>query len=95
MKIERICILGGSGFVGTHLVSQLAARGLTLPQSEFTYAIGRIALWAPAASPLDVERDARDLHAALRTVARPLNALDETALCPGADTLARINASLR
>ena len=30
MKIERICILGGSGFVGTHLVSQLAARGLTV-----------------------------------------------------------------
>jgi NADH dehydrogenase len=28
MKIQRICILGGSGFVGTHLVSQLAARGL-------------------------------------------------------------------
>ncbi|MEW6414285.1 MAG: complex I NDUFA9 subunit family protein [Pseudomonadota bacterium] len=28
MKIERLCILGGSGFVGTHLVSQLAARGL-------------------------------------------------------------------
>lgn len=28
MKIERICVLGGSGFVGTHLVSQLAARGL-------------------------------------------------------------------
>ncbi|MDP2029279.1 MAG: complex I NDUFA9 subunit family protein [Thiobacillus sp.] len=30
MKIERICILGGSGFVGTHLVSQLAARGLNV-----------------------------------------------------------------
>ncbi|HSW51636.1 MAG TPA: complex I NDUFA9 subunit family protein, partial [Sulfuricaulis sp.] len=30
MKIERICILGGSGFVGTQLVSQLAARGLTV-----------------------------------------------------------------
>jgi len=30
MKIERICILGGSGFVGTYLVSQLAARGLTV-----------------------------------------------------------------
>ncbi len=30
MKIERICILGGSGFVGTHLVSQLAARGLSV-----------------------------------------------------------------
>ena len=28
MKIEHICILGGSGFVGSHLVSQLAARGL-------------------------------------------------------------------
>lgn len=28
MKIERICILGGSGFVGTHLVSLLAARGI-------------------------------------------------------------------
>jgi NADH dehydrogenase len=28
MKIERICILGGSGFVGTQLVSRLAARGL-------------------------------------------------------------------
>ena len=28
MKIERLCILGGAGFVGTQLVSQLAARGL-------------------------------------------------------------------
>jgi uncharacterized protein YbjT (DUF2867 family) len=28
MKIERICILGGSGFVGTQLVSQLATRGI-------------------------------------------------------------------
>jgi molybdate transport system substrate-binding protein len=37
--------------------NQLAARGLTLPQSEFTYAIGRLALWAPASSPLDLERD--------------------------------------
>jgi molybdate transport system substrate-binding protein len=37
--------------------NQLAARGLTLPQSEFTYAIGRIAVWAPAGSPLDVEHD--------------------------------------
>ena len=37
--------------------NQLAARGLTLPQSEFTYAIGRLALWAPSSSPLDVERD--------------------------------------
>ncbi|MFN3544132.1 MAG: complex I NDUFA9 subunit family protein [Thiobacillus sp.] len=28
MKTERVCVLGGSGFVGTHLVSQLASRGL-------------------------------------------------------------------
>jgi NADH dehydrogenase len=27
MRTERICILGGSGFVGSHLVSLLAARG--------------------------------------------------------------------
>ncbi len=37
--------------------NQLASRGLTLPQSEFTYAIGRLVLWAPSSSPLDVERD--------------------------------------
>jgi molybdate transport system substrate-binding protein len=37
--------------------NQLAARGLTVPHSEFTYAIGRLALWAPASSSLDLERD--------------------------------------
>jgi molybdate transport system substrate-binding protein len=37
--------------------NQLAARGLTLPQSEFTYAIGRLVLWVPGSSPLDVEHD--------------------------------------
>jgi molybdate transport system substrate-binding protein len=37
--------------------NQLAARGLTLPQSEFTYAIGRIVLWAPSSSSLDLEHD--------------------------------------
>ena len=35
--------------------NQLAARGLTLPQSEFTYAVGRLVLWAPASSPLDIQ----------------------------------------
>ena len=35
---------------------QLASRGLTTPDSEFTYAVGRLVLWVPAASPLDVER---------------------------------------
>ena len=35
---------------------QLAARGLTVPQSEFSYAIGRLVVWTPASSPLDVEQ---------------------------------------
>jgi 2-oxoglutarate/2-oxoacid ferredoxin oxidoreductase subunit beta len=44
---------------------------------------------------LYVDPAARDLHAALNTVARPLNALGEAELCPGAAALARINAGLR
>ena len=35
---------------------QLAARGLTLPGSEFTYAVGHIVLWTPAGAPVDVTR---------------------------------------
>jgi len=35
---------------------QLAQQGLAIPDSLFTYAVGRIAVWAPAASALDVER---------------------------------------
>jgi molybdate transport system substrate-binding protein len=45
--------------------NQLSARGLTLPQSEFTYAVGRLVLWAPASSPLDVE------HRGLRALTAP------------------------
>lgn len=41
----------------TDYPKQLAARGLTLGGSEFTYAIGRLAVWVPAASPLDVEKN--------------------------------------
>ena len=37
--------------------NQLAARGMTVPQSEFSYAVGRIVLWAPSGSPLDIEHD--------------------------------------
>ncbi|MBX3656714.1 MAG: 2-oxoacid:ferredoxin oxidoreductase subunit beta [Ramlibacter sp.] len=44
---------------------------------------------------LYVETDATDLHAALNTCARPLNALGREVLCPGAAALDRINASLR
>jgi 2-oxoglutarate/2-oxoacid ferredoxin oxidoreductase subunit beta len=44
---------------------------------------------------LFVDPTAGDLHAALRTVPRPLNALGEDELCPGAGALAGINAGLR
>jgi 2-oxoglutarate/2-oxoacid ferredoxin oxidoreductase subunit beta len=42
-----------------------------------------------------VDPKASDLHAALHTVGKPLNGLNEPELCPGAATLAKINASLR
>jgi molybdate transport system substrate-binding protein len=35
---------------------QLAERGATLANSEFMYAVGRIVLWVPAESPIDVGR---------------------------------------
>ncbi len=44
---------------------------------------------------LYVEPGAEDLHTHLGTLETPLNALDEAALCPGADALAAINAALR
>jgi len=34
---------------------QLASRGLTISGSEFTYAIGRLVLWVPSSSSLDIE----------------------------------------
>jgi molybdate transport system substrate-binding protein len=36
---------------------QLAARRLTAGGSEFTYAFGRLVVWTPSSSPLDVEHD--------------------------------------
>lgn len=44
---------------------------------------------------LYVDPLATDLHTALNTSAKPLNALQASALCPGAQALARLNASLR
>jgi 2-oxoglutarate ferredoxin oxidoreductase subunit beta len=44
---------------------------------------------------LYIDPAASDMHAALHTVAQPLNALREAELCPGADSLVAINASLR
>jgi 2-oxoglutarate ferredoxin oxidoreductase subunit beta len=42
-----------------------------------------------------VDPKASDLHTALHTTGKPLNGLSEPELCPGAATLAKINASLR
>jgi 2-oxoglutarate ferredoxin oxidoreductase subunit beta len=44
---------------------------------------------------LYVDSQAKDLHAALGTVQKALNALDEEGLCPGSAALAKINAGLR
>jgi 2-oxoglutarate ferredoxin oxidoreductase subunit beta len=44
---------------------------------------------------LYVDPDASDLHQALNTSARPLNALGRDDLCPGAQALAGLNAALR
>ena len=45
---------------------QLAARGLIVAGSEFTYAFGRLVVWTPSSSPLDVEHDG------LQALAAPL-----------------------
>jgi 2-oxoglutarate ferredoxin oxidoreductase subunit beta len=44
---------------------------------------------------LYVDPMATDLHTALNTVEQPRNGLGAAALCPGAGTLAKINAALR
>ena len=44
---------------------------------------------------LYVDPNPRDLHAALHTVARPLNSLNAAELCPGKAALDKLNASLR
>ncbi len=44
---------------------------------------------------LYVDPEATDLHAALNTVAQPLNSLDASTLCPGSAMLDKINAGLR
>jgi 2-oxoglutarate ferredoxin oxidoreductase subunit beta len=44
---------------------------------------------------LYVDREAHDLHVALKTPAKALNALAEVDLCPGQAVLEKINASLR
>ena len=44
---------------------------------------------------LFVDPEAEDLHDRLNTVAQPLNGLDDEALCPGVEALARLNEGWR
>jgi len=44
---------------------------------------------------LYVDADAADCHDVLGTPTAPLNALDESVLCPGAEALEGVNAQLR
>ena len=57
---------------------QLVARELTVPDSTFTYAIGRLVLWTPASSPLDVQHAGIDVltdtHVAHISIANPEHA---------------------
>jgi 2-oxoglutarate ferredoxin oxidoreductase subunit beta len=65
-------------------------RVAALTQVQALAAAGEI-----ATGLLYVDPAAGDLHRALNTVAAPLNRLTETELVPGAEALAKINASLR
>jgi 2-oxoglutarate ferredoxin oxidoreductase subunit beta len=44
---------------------------------------------------LYVDPDPEDLHVHIHTVSKPLQALDESELCPGSAALAKLNAGLR
>jgi 2-oxoglutarate ferredoxin oxidoreductase subunit beta len=44
---------------------------------------------------LYMDPESRDLHDLIETADRPLNSLGQTDLCPGADALSKLNASLR
>jgi 2-oxoglutarate ferredoxin oxidoreductase subunit beta len=63
--------------------------------SALTYLQQRHALGEVVTGLLFVEPDHGDLHHFLATVEKPLNELDEAALCPGSDALAKYNAAHR
>ena len=63
--------------------------------AALTYMQERAAAGEIVTGLLYVDPNPRDLHAHLKTVDTPLNALDEMALVPGARALDRINAGLR
>src|SRR5438132_5413985 len=40
----------------TEYPRKLSEQGLTLPGTEFPYAVGRLAVWVPAGSPIEVQK---------------------------------------
>jgi len=63
--------------------------------AAMTYMQERRAMGEIVTGLLYLDPEPRDMHAFLRTVDTPLNALDETALIPGQAALDRLNAGLR
>jgi 2-oxoglutarate ferredoxin oxidoreductase subunit beta len=59
------------------------------------YLMAQAALGEIVSGLLYVDPEARDLHQALGTCARPLNSLGEADLCPGSAALAKLNDGLR
>jgi NADH dehydrogenase len=64
MKIERICILGGSGFVGAHLVGRLAARGLQVRVLSRRREMTKELILLPTVEV--IEADVHDQHELIR-----------------------------
>ncbi len=64
MKTERICILGGSGFVGTHLVSLLAARGIRVRVLSHRRELTKALILLPTVEV--IETDVHDQHELVR-----------------------------
>ena len=67
----------------------------TIGSRALTYMQERHAAGEIVTGLLYVDPNPRDMHAHLKTVETPLNALDDAALVPGAKMLEAINASLR
>jgi 2-oxoglutarate ferredoxin oxidoreductase subunit beta len=63
--------------------------------AAMAYVQSRYAMGEIVTGLLYINHKPRDLHAALNTVAAPLNELGERELCPGAAALEKVNASLR
>ncbi len=62
MNFERICVLGGSGFVGTALVSELAARGLSVRVLTRHREQAKALILLPTAEVIETDiHDERDL----------------------------------